>query len=143
MQRKLVFAAACFLCMVVYLRSNWIFDGTEFGGGTLCLNNDRGFLAFALALILILRYPAVAAGSALVGCFLSAPLYLYLVFPRPFRQVWGGEWKVQSPEIFVYEPWWIAGILLISFLAGISCHPLATHISTFFRKRKLTSRARA
>lgn len=103
-----------------------MFSGTEFGGGSLAGNKDLGGLLFLLALILILKYPQGAAVSALVGCVLSLPLYLYLVFPRPFRQVWPGRWKaLELPrETFVWDGWWITGILSIIFVALICCWSL-------------------
>ena len=55
----------------------------------------------------------------MVACVFSLPLYLYLVFPRPFRQVWPGEWKVlEMPrETFIWDGWWITGILFTVFVA--------------------------
>jgi hypothetical protein len=73
-----------------------MFEGTEFGGGRPAGYSDDGAVLFALALILTFKYPRVAAVSALVACVLFLPLYLYLVFPRPFRQVWQGQWKVMA-----------------------------------------------
>jgi hypothetical protein len=72
-------------------------------------------------LMLIFKYSRVSAASALVGALWSLPLYLYLVFPRPFRQKWGGEWSVlELPrESFVWDGWWITGIVAIVFLAVI------------------------
>jgi hypothetical protein len=44
------------------------------------------------------------------------------MFPRPFRQVWPGEWKVlELPrESFIWDGWWAAGILSIGLVASIS-----------------------
>jgi hypothetical protein len=57
----------------------------------------------------------------LVACVFSLPLYLYLVFPHPFRQVWPGEWKVlETPrETFIWDGWWITGIFFTVFVACV------------------------
>lgn len=89
----------------------------------LANHKDLGILLFVLALILMPKYLRVAAASALVAALWSLPLYLYLVFPRPFRLIWGGEWKVQAlpQESFIWNGWWITGIVSIVFVACISC----------------------
>jgi hypothetical protein len=94
-------------------KSFLVFEGTEFGSGSLAGNQVLASLLYLLALILAFKYPRVASISALIASFFSLPLYLYLVFPRPFHQVWPGQWKVlyQPCEIFVWDGWWITGIL--------------------------------
>jgi len=106
-----------------------MFEGTEFGGGTLARFSDDGAVLFVLAPILTFKYPRVAAVSALVACVLFLPLYLYLVFPRPFRQVWHGQWKVVAlpRETFIWDGWWITGILsalVVVYTCGSSLIPL-------------------
>ena len=95
------------------------FRRDEFGSGTLAGNQVLASFLFILALALGFKYPRSAAISALVACVFSLPLYLYLVFPRPFRQVWPGEWKVlEMPrETFIWDGWWITGILFTVFVA--------------------------
>ena len=46
---------------------------------------------------------------ALIAAYFSLRLYLYLTFPRPFREVWPGKWKeLELPhEVFVVE-WLVA-----------------------------------
>jgi len=44
-----------------------MFEGTEFGGGTLARYSDDGALLFVLALILTFKFPRAAAASALVA----------------------------------------------------------------------------
>jgi hypothetical protein len=50
---------------------------------------------------------------------MSLPLYVNLVFPRPFRLVWPGKWEVMAlpPETFVWNGWWITGITFILLVA--------------------------
>ena len=101
-------------------------ESSEFGGGSLASNKDLGVLWFVLALILIPKYQRVAAASALVGALWSLPLYLYLVFPRPFRLIWGGNWKMlELPrESFIWDGWWITGTVSTVFVACPCCHTL-------------------
>ena len=119
MRQKLFVAAGCLVCAVVCWKSFLVFDGTEFGSGSLAGNQVLASFLFILALALFFKYPRSAAISALVASVFSLPLYLYLVFPRPFRQVWPGEWKVlEMPrETFIWDGWWITGILFTAFVA--------------------------
>jgi hypothetical protein len=95
-----------------------MFEGTEFGSGSLAGNQVLASLLFIVALILIFKYPRVAAITALVACFFSLPLYLHLVFPHPFRQVWPSEWKVLAlpRETFIWDGWLTTGILVTVFV---------------------------
>ena len=119
-------AAGCLACVVVACKSFLLFEGSEFGSGSLAGNKDPGGFLFLLAPILAFRYKQAGAGIALAACVFSLPLYLYLVFPRPFRQLWPGEWKgvVLPTETFIWNGWWIAAILVIVFVAYISCRIL-------------------
>ncbi|MBS1857042.1 MAG: hypothetical protein JST11_16855 [Acidobacteria bacterium] len=135
MRQKLFVAAGCLVCAVVCWKSFLAFEGTEFGGGSLAGNQVLASFLFILALALSFKYPRFAAISALAACVFSLPLYLYLVFPRPFRQVWPGEWKVlELPrETFVWDGWWITGILFTVFVvclcAGILIRSLGVRNS--------------
>lgn len=119
MSQKLLTAAGCLVGAVVCWRGFLAFEGTEFGSGALAGNQVSATLLYLLALILTFKYPRVAAVSALIACYLSLPLYLYLVFPRPFREVWPGNWSVPylPRETFVWNAWWITGILVTILLA--------------------------
>ena len=114
--------AGCLVATAVAWHSFWLYDGTEFGAGELAGNNAGGALLFALAVILAFKFPRVASGSALVACVLSLPLYLYLVFPLPFRKVWPGEWAtLEWPrESFVWNRWWALGIISVGLMASVS-----------------------
>lgn len=82
-------------------------------------NQILATLLYLLALILTFKYPRLASISALIACFFSLPIYLYLVFPRPFRQAWPGQWSVPyiPPEKFEWDGWWITGILVTTLVA--------------------------
>lgn len=131
MKQKLLLATGCLVCLSIAWKSFLAFD-PEFGSGSLAGNKDLGAFLLILALILIFKYARFAAASALVGYLLSLPLYLYLVFPRPFRLVWGGEWKVlELPrESFVWDGWWMTGIVSNTVLTCICCYVLTRPRST-------------
>lgn len=108
---------------MVSLKSSLEWVGTEFGGGTLVGGEDLAVVLFVLAPILIFRYPRSAAICGLVACYESLPLYLYLVFPIPFRRWSPGKWATWyvERESFVWNGWSIMGILfalLVAFLCG-------------------------
>jgi hypothetical protein len=100
-----------------------VFEGTEFGSGSLA--GDEGLAGFLFMLVasLVFKYPRIAAASGLAASYFSLALFLYLVFPRPFRQVFKGNWSVPElpPERFVWNGWWISGILFIVVVACICC----------------------
>ena len=108
-----------------------MFGGTEFGSGSLAGDEGIGGLLFMLAASLIFKYPRIAAGSGLVASYLSLPLYVYLVFPRPFRQVFRGNWSVPDlpREEFVWDGCWIAGILFMVVVTCLCCHILIRSIA--------------
>ena len=100
-----------------------MFEGTEFGGGSLAGDEGLGAFVFILAASLIFKFPRSAALSGLAATYFSLPLFLYLVFPRPFRQAFTGNWKmIELPrEKFIWDGWWIAGILLMLVVVYICC----------------------
>ena len=121
-EQKLLLVANCLVCLAVCWINLLTFEGTEFGHGSLAGDKDLAGYLFVVALILLFKYPRAAAIAAFVACANSLPLYLCLVFPRPFRQVSHGNWKVMAlpTETFVWDVWWITGILSIAVAAFIS-----------------------
>ena len=145
MKAKLLFSAGCSACAAVCWKSALQFDGTEFGGGTLAGNQGISTLLFLLAAVFSFRLARAAYASALISCYFSLPLYLYLVFPRPFRQVWPGEWSnpVLPLEKFVWNGWWITGIV-VTTLVGAVCvsqliRGLRTRLSARFDRQEGTA----
>jgi hypothetical protein len=116
-----------------------MFEGTEFGGGSLAGNQVLASFLFVLAAVLVFKFPRSAAISALVACYFSLPLYFYLVFPRPFRLVWPGEWAViELPrERFVWNSWWVVGILSTVLVAYIFARSLVRSLLLFLTHRAL------
>jgi hypothetical protein len=125
-RQKLILAVGCLMATMVCWRSVLQFEGTEFGGGSLAGDEGIGGLLFLVVPILAFKYSRTAAIVGLIACFVSLPLFLYLVFPRPFRLVWPGQWKVlTSPlDYFVFDGWWIAGIFAIAVVGYICCRGL-------------------
>jgi len=123
MRQKLLFVAACIVSTVVCWISFRAFEGTEFGSGSLAGNKDVGGFLLVMAMAFSFKYARAAAISALVGALLSLPLYLYLVFPRPFRQVWPGQWATWRlpKESFVWNGWWVTGIVATLLVLCVSC----------------------
>ena len=135
MPRKLLLAASCPVCTVVCWRSVLVFGGTEFGSGSLAGDEGIGGFLFILAMILIFKYPRIAALSGLAASYFSLPLFLYLVFPRPFRQVFPGNWSIPElpREKFIWDGWWIAGILFMAVVAYICCGILIRSLAARYR----------
>lgn len=107
MRQKLLLVASCLVCTVVCWRSVLIFSGTEFGSGSLAGDEGFGGFLFILAMSLIFKYPRIAAVSGLAGSYFSLPLFLYLVFPRPFRQVFRGNWAVPELPRAIHLGWMV------------------------------------
>lgn len=124
--QKLLLATTCLAGCVVGIKSFFVWEGTEFGSGSLAGNKDLGLFLFALAMLVVIKYPRAASVIALMACWLSLPLYLYFVFPRPFRLTWPGPWKVLSipSENFKWNAWWIAALFSLLLSAVISCRLL-------------------
>jgi hypothetical protein len=141
MRQKLFFAASCLVCAVVSWRSVLRFEGTEFGSGSLAGDEGVGAFVFIVAAGLIHKYPRSAALSGLAGTYFSLPLFLYLVFPRPFRQVFSGNWTdTRLPrESFSWDEWWIAGILLTVVVAYIGCGILIRSLVARCRRNRQMS----
>jgi hypothetical protein len=135
MGRKLLFAASCLVCTVVCWRSVLRFEGTEFGSGSLAGNEGVGAFVFIVAATLIHKYPRSAALSGLAATYFSLPLLLYLVFPRPFRQVFTGNWTdTRLPrESFSWDGWWITGLLLTVVVAYLGCGILIRSLVARYR----------
>jgi len=120
MRQKLLLAAGCLVCVAVGLKSVLTFEGTEFSGGTLFRYQGLAINVLILALILTIRFSRIASALALIGAILSIPVYLYLTFPGPFIRAWGGEWSVMSRQSFVWNLWWVLGVLASTFVIVLS-----------------------
>ena len=60
MRQKLLMPAGCLVCAVVCWKSFLVFDGTEFGSGSLAGNQVFASFLFILALALAFKYPRSA-----------------------------------------------------------------------------------
>jgi hypothetical protein len=103
------------------------FGNSEFIGGWLTgrifsMADDGGML-FLLALVLTIFLPRIASAVALAASLLCLPLYLYVVAPGPFRQLFKGVYSVPLQDWFVWDWWAVSGIttLFLVVLCSISC----------------------
>lgn len=126
MKTKVLFSAICVVCATVGWESFLAFEGSEFGSGELAGNQAGAWPLFILAALLVAKFRRSAALLALLASYWSLPLYLYLVFPAPFRRHWPGIWKspVLPTESFVWDPWWVTGILSALPAAALSVYLL-------------------
>jgi hypothetical protein len=135
-KQQLALAISCLVCVVVALRNTNGLEGTEFSGGwltgTLLSMVDIGTLLFVLALIVSFMHLRIAGAIALISSLLCLPLYLYLVAPVPFNQIFGfgHEFKVQ-PCGGLQSAWRaIVGVLTLAITAFlcIRCFALANSV---------------
>ena len=141
MIQKLLFGASCVVCAFVCWRSVLRFEGTEFGSGSLAGDEGVGAFVFIVAAALIHKRPRSAALSGLAATYFSLPLFLYLVFPRPFRQVFTGNWTDTRlpPESFSWDGGWIAGIILTVVVACIGSGILIRSLVARYRRDRQIS----
>lgn len=108
------------LCLICVLLNSWILlpvEGTEFSGGTLTgklvnlSNIGTTMLVAAVVVTFFLR--RVSAFTAIAGCFLSLPLYLYSLAPGPFRKIFKGNYSVPVERNFYWNPWIVTGVILM------------------------------
>ena len=122
-------AAAYLACAGAF----WIrldgFGASEFSSGRisgkLFTIADLGSLLFIVALLVTIYFPRVAAAIALAATLLGLPLYLYIVMPGPYRQIFKGEYSVPLQRPFVWNNWAVVGILSLVIAAFLSLHSLS------------------
>src|SRR5262245_1255777 len=92
-KQQLWLAVGCAACLAFVLRNTSGLEGTEFSGGwltgRLLSMADIGTVLFGLALIVTFRTLHIADVLGLVAGLLCVPLYLYLVAPVPFTEIFG------------------------------------------------------
>lgn len=128
-KQKLWQAAACLACVgVLWIRMDAL-GASEFGGGRvtgkLFTMADLGSLLFFVALLLTIFFPRVAAGVALAAALLCLPLYLYVLMPGPYRQIFKGEYSVPLQRPFVWNNWAAVGVLSLVIAAFLSLRTLS------------------
>jgi hypothetical protein len=108
-------SAGCLLCAVAALRSSAGLEGTELEGGAITGPMlDASFIGtilFMLALVVTLRYPRPASGTALAASALCLPLYIFRALPRLFRLAFPGVYAARPQGTFVWHTWSATGIL--------------------------------
>jgi hypothetical protein len=117
-RRDMLLAAACVLGTMVTFRFTDYLGPTEFSGGTLTSHlmtwQDNASVLFLLAAVLALFFRRISASMAVVGAGLAAPLYIYLIAPGPFRSVFPGNYSSPLTTRFVWDPWSLAGVGMVS-----------------------------
>lgn len=139
--QQISLAASCFMCAISALRNTKGLEGTEFSGGwltgPLLSLIEAGIVLFAIAFIATFFFPRIAAGVALLSSILCLPLYLYLIAPLHFNQIFGSEheFKVPPGKDFHVDVWALAGLLILAVTVFLCLHG-------FRYNRDLTSNAR-
>jgi hypothetical protein len=127
-KQKIWQAAACLACVgVLWIRSD-DFGASEFSGGRLTgklfTMADLGSLLFLAALFLTILFPRVAAVVALAATPLCLPVYLYILMPGPYRQIFKGEYSVPLQRPFVWNNWAVIGVLSLVMATFLGLHSL-------------------
>jgi hypothetical protein len=122
-------AAAYLACAgVLWIRLD-TFGASEFSGGRitgkLFTMADLGSSLFLTALLLTILFPRVAAAFALAATLLCLPLYLYILMPGPYWQIFKGEYSVPLQRPLVWSTWAVVGVLSLVTAAFLSLHSLS------------------
>jgi hypothetical protein len=129
--QQLSLAVSCLVGVFVAVQNTKGLDGTEFNGGRLTgpllSMANIGIVLFLLALIAAFVLPRVAAGIGFASSVLCLPLYLYLIAPVLFNDVFGvgHEFKVQPSGGFHWGGWAIAGVLTLAATMYVCVRNLA------------------
>lgn len=127
-QGILLQATGSLICALIALAFTGYLEGSEFSGGWLTgrlLNaKSSGGLLFLAAVPLTFLFRRIAALIALLGCFLCLPLYLFFLAPGIYRRIFGGQWKVVSPD-FRLDWWPVCGLVLVTLAFWASFRVLA------------------
>ena len=135
-------AVSCLACVVVVLRNTSRFEGTEFSGGwltgPLLSMANIGAVLFVLALIVTFRAPHMAEVLGLASSLLCLPLYLYVVAPVPFTEIFGfgHQFKAQPSGGFHWEPWAIGGVLTLAVTTYLCLRGLAVTSGPRLQERR-------
>jgi hypothetical protein len=130
LSKKQVWQAAAYLACagVLWIRLDG-FGASEFSGGRitgeLFTIADLGSLLFIVALLVTIYFPRVAAAIALAATVLGLPVYLYIVMPGPYRQIFKGEYSVPLQRPFVWNNWAVVGVLSLVIAAFLSLQSLS------------------
>jgi hypothetical protein len=116
--RDWILVALCLLCVAV----SWIVTdpvaATEFSGGTvtgpILRGNYLGSVLFLIAAgLTFVRRRRLAAVAGLLAVLLSLPLYAFFIAPGVFYTLFRGEWSVPLQTFFVWDPWALAGVVVL------------------------------
>ena len=97
-------------------------EASEFTGGsvtgTLFFMGDLAFIFFVLAALVATYSTKIRAVIALAAILLCLPLYLYVLMPGPYHQIFKGEYSVPLARPIVWNTWAVVGVLTL-LAAGV------------------------
>jgi hypothetical protein len=114
---QLSLALSCLVGALVVVQNTKTLSGTEFSGGwltgPLLSIAEIGMVLCLLAFGVAFAHARVAAAIGLASSLLCLPLYLYLIAPIPFTELFRlrHEFKVQAIGGFHLDSWAIMGVL--------------------------------
>src|SRR5260370_26751323 len=92
-KQQIWLALSCVVSIILALCNTKGLEGTEFSGGwltgPLLSMIDIGTVLFALAFIVAFVFPRIAAAIGIVSSLLFLPLFLFLITPVRFNQIFG------------------------------------------------------
>ena len=113
-------AGSYLICVFLTWQITSGLEGTEFSGGwltgPLLSMADTGTALFIVSVVLTFVVPRVAAAIGLASSVLCLPLYLFLIAPVPFAQVFarGHEFKDQPAPGVHWHVWPVSGLLALA-----------------------------
>ena len=113
-------AGSYLICVFLALQITSGLEGTEFSGGwltgPLLSMEDTGTALFIVSFVLTFVFPRVAAAIGLASSVLCLPLYLFLIAPVLFAQVFarGHEFKDQPAPGVHWHMWPVTGLLVLA-----------------------------
>lgn len=127
-------AASFLLCVYLALRLTSGLQGTEFSEGwltgPLLSMADSAIILFALALILTLLSPRIAAAIGIVSSLLCLPLYCFVIAPVPFAHTFapGHELSVQPAPGFHWQTLTVTALFSVGVALCFCIRRLANNI---------------
>lgn len=128
-RQNILQAIASLACAGVLWMHLGEFGASEFSGGWLTgkilTMADIGAVLFLCTLALTILVPRIGATVVLLAIALCLPLYLFVLMPGPYRQIFKGEYSDPLQRAFVWNPWAVAGIVTLVFAATLSIRRLS------------------
>lgn len=118
------------ICAVLVWFYTLPLDGSEFSGGRITgpilKFANLGVVFFGGAAILTLVRGFLGGLAGLIACLLTFPIYLYVVFPGPFRTLFRGDYSVPLRSSVAWDFNSALGMLALTLAAVGSLNLLLT-----------------